>query len=624
MKRQTWSWVILLAAIFLQGTAIAQVRLTDVTTFGADASGSSSGQPDVWDTRPGGNYNNWLQSLPSGVFLNGPSDTNAQPDIILSPGTNVIRIYTESGIDNGNFGINLFFNGSLTPSISAFGPMLTTASQAHSFAADSAFPTWGASPATSPPIQAAGTLTFVSGNQLITLTDFYWATPSVYGLDQGGTDSLGADGTLDYVGGITLVVSTNPPITTAELNDGLVAYYPFNGNAHDASSNGNDGVVNGAVLTMLTTNLFGADADQAYSFNGGQQDIFVPDSASLEFTNRLTMSAWVNFSAGGTYNPRIISKFDVNGFELFTWGTSSQRQVGFLTYADAAILTSAQYINAGEWSYIVATYDGTNKNLYINGVLDTSAAASCIFNNSGNLTIGENSGNGLDNYAGLIDNVRIYNRALSPTEVAQLYALESEGEPSLSLLKISLNLTLYKQNTSRDNGATTITASPKTLKYATKDILKVLASDKFAQGYWPSNSFPKSAQLATDGKNFLVVKGTNILADVSDIMSLDFGNKEITSGTQDDVTGLAHKSEKKLQILNVTFDDSQVTGGNQLKFYLQGFLSETVSDTAPANGIYVETITGSMTDGTGEGSSTNVDFVCKGSATITGKTKLNF
>jgi len=277
---------------------------------------------------------------------------------------------------------------------------------------------------------------------------------------------------------------------------------------------------------MLTTNLFGADANQAYSFNGGQQDIFVPDSASLEFTNRLTMAAWVNFNAGGNYNPRIISKFNINGFELFTWGTSSQRQVGFYTYADAAILTSTQYINAGEWSYIVATYDGTNKNLYINGVLDSSVATSCVFNNSGNLIIGENSENGLDNYAGLIDNVRIYNRALSPTEVAQLYALESEGESALSFLNVSINLTLHKQNTSRDNGATTITASPKILKYSTKDILKVLASDKFAQGYWPSNSFPKSARLATDGKGFLVVKGTNVLADVSDIMSLDSATRK--------------------------------------------------------------------------------------------------
>jgi hypothetical protein len=562
MKRQTWSWVILLTATFLQGIAIAQVHLTDVITFGADASGSSNGQPDVWDTRPGGNYNNWLQALPGGVFLNGPSDTNARPDIVLSPGTNVIRLYAEGGIDNGNFGINLFFNGSLTPSISAFGPMLTTASQAHSFVANDAFSTWGAISASSPPVQAAGTLAFVSGNQLITLTDFYWAAPSVYNLDQSGTDSLGADGTLDRIGGITLVVSTNPPITAAELTDGLVAYYPFNGNAQDGSGKGNDGIVNGAALTTLTTNLFGAD-NQAYSFNGGQQDIFVPDSAALEFTNRLTMAAWVNFSAGGTYNPRVISKFDVNGFELFTWGTSSQRQIGFYTYADAAILTSTQYINAGEWSY-------------------------------------------------------------TPTEVAQLYAFESEGESALSFLNVSINLTLYKQNTSRDNGATTITASPKTLKYSTKDILKALASDKFAQGYWPSNSFPKSARLATDGKGFLVIEGTNILADVSDIMSLDFGNKEITSGTQDDVTGLAHKSEKKLQILNITFDDSQVAGGNQLKFYLRGFLSETITDTALVNGTYTETITGSMTAGTGEGSSTNVDFLCKGSATITGKTKLNF
>ncbi len=211
------------------------------------------------------------------------------------------------------------------------------------------------------------------------------------------------------------------PTNVTSLDQGLVANYPFDDNANDASGNHNDGVVYGATLT---TNIFGA-ANTAYAFNGDQEYILAADSPSLEITNRLTVCTWINFGAGGTDNPRIISKTLVNGFELFTWGASNQRQIGFLTYADATILTSVQYINAGDWAYITATFDGTNKNLYVNGILDASVAASCVFTNSGQLTIGQNANNGQDNYVGLIDNVRIYNRALSPSEVSRLYAVES-------------------------------------------------------------------------------------------------------------------------------------------------------------------------------------------------------
>jgi len=204
------SLVIPAASILSLATASAQVNLTDMVAFGADATGSFAGQPDVTDTRPNGNFINWIQNGASGgAFLNGPTDTAAQPNISLSLGVHSFRILSAPGIDNPNFGINLFFNGSQYPSISAFGPMLTSAQQPHIFAADGAAVT----PQAFPPngnLPGAGTLSFVSGNELVTLTDFYWATPSVYGLDLTGQFSTGADGQLDYVGGITLNVTAVP------------------------------------------------------------------------------------------------------------------------------------------------------------------------------------------------------------------------------------------------------------------------------------------------------------------------------------------------------------------------------------------------------------------------------
>lgn len=193
--------------VFPLANASGQLQLTDITIFSADAAGNFTG-PDAWDTRPANSFDVWIQGGASGgPFLNGPTDAAAQPNISLSLGTNSFRLFGEPGADFSRFGINLFFNGAITPSISAYGLMLT-AQVPHTFAANGAPVTIG-----TPSIQhlpGAGSLSFVSGGELITLTDFYWSTPSVYSLDLVGTTSTGTSGLMDYVGGITLSVTEVP------------------------------------------------------------------------------------------------------------------------------------------------------------------------------------------------------------------------------------------------------------------------------------------------------------------------------------------------------------------------------------------------------------------------------
>jgi hypothetical protein len=130
---------LLAAALSLSlASASAQVSLTDVVVFGASSTGNWFGQPDVFVTRSNSNLHVWIQSgALGGPFLNGPSNNLAQPNISLSSGLNAFRLLADPGADNGYFGVNLFFNGSSTPSISAYGPMLT-APGSHSFSADSA------------------------------------------------------------------------------------------------------------------------------------------------------------------------------------------------------------------------------------------------------------------------------------------------------------------------------------------------------------------------------------------------------------------------------------------------------------------------------------------------------
>ena len=73
--------------------------------------------------------------------------------------------------------------------------------------------------------------------------------------------------------------------------DGLVGYWPFNGNANDESGNGNNGTVNGATLTA---DRFGNNG-KAYNFNGSS-NIQVPNSNSLQIGNEMTVSVWYTYS----------------------------------------------------------------------------------------------------------------------------------------------------------------------------------------------------------------------------------------------------------------------------------------------------------------------------------------
>jgi len=90
----------------------------------------------------------------------------------------------------------------------------------------------------------------------------------------------------------------------ADLNDGLVAYYPFNGNARDESGNFNDGAVNGATLTE---DRFG-NKESAYSFDGIANKIAIQDAPLLNFgKTELSIAVWIKTTETGIWK-RIVTK----------------------------------------------------------------------------------------------------------------------------------------------------------------------------------------------------------------------------------------------------------------------------------------------------------------------------
>ncbi len=224
--------------------------------------------------------------------------------------------------------------------------------------------------------------------------------------------------------------STPDTIVVTAISNGLVAYYPFSGNANDASGHGNNGVVTGATLT---TDRLG-EANSAYNFDGIDDTILINASSSLNvgLSDGLTIAVWIN-----THNLSVEQQVvewgenDVLGIH-FSINTPWAGGPGSL-YANLwnnmnevrYIWTGPNILTANIYQHIAVTYDKTTgvASLYLNGVsMATTNFGTYSPNTSGNLHIGAriSQANTILNFIGNMDDLRIYNRVLSETELILL------------------------------------------------------------------------------------------------------------------------------------------------------------------------------------------------------------
>jgi len=226
------------------------------------------------------------------------------------------------------------------------------------------------------------------------------------------------------------VFQKSETFTTSKIPaDGLVAYYPFNGNANDASGNGNHGAVHGATLTE---DRFG-NPNSAYYFDG-QSWIVVKDDQTIKPSNALTISAWIKIDDFSNINDylRIISKHgevtEAGGshgsYQLVT-GRKKERGTCYFTLRTSTkynSTTTKSAVSLNKWHLITATWDGSTAKLYF----DEEIVA--IGNFTGNIKYDNNSLYiGRDGYypqnlfTGCIDEVRIFNKELNAREVIGLF-----------------------------------------------------------------------------------------------------------------------------------------------------------------------------------------------------------
>lgn len=213
--------------------------------------------------------------------------------------------------------------------------------------------------------------------------------------------------------------------------NGLVGYWPFNGNANDESGNGNNGTVNGATLT---SDRFGV-ANKAYNFDGVNDNILVENSNSLN-PSILTLNVWIFANAN---NLAILEKGDItnaskhgyalthNDFWQIQRGLKSSFGNGNCTSpTNSSIWGDFNSVSNSIWAMITVTIDqfGTVKH-YLNGnLLYTGATAPLNSCNDPLSTLrfgGPHWSNDPEWFNGSLDDIGIWNRALTPQEVAALY-----------------------------------------------------------------------------------------------------------------------------------------------------------------------------------------------------------
>jgi hypothetical protein len=221
-----------------------------------------------------------------------------------------------------------------------------------------------------------------------------------------------------------------------KIDSGLVAYYPFNGNAKDASANADNGIVHSANLTFDKYGRIG----KAYSFNGMNSYIEVPNSAIININDAITVSAWIKADASQPINSwrRIIDKS--NSLEQKGWGLSINPNTNFARFefydsnGDDHYIETNFKITDNTWHQLLATYDGHVMKMFADGVIDTESniGTRTITTSSNSLGIGNNNGgNSWNPFKGTIDECIIYNRALTDEEIQTIY---HEGKPAIPLL----------------------------------------------------------------------------------------------------------------------------------------------------------------------------------------------
>jgi hypothetical protein len=238
-------------------------------------------------------------------------------------------------------------------------------------------------------------------------------TVFVRGGTDGVSDAAGNHAAADTSWSFRTAAALPPP----PVPSGLVAAYGFNEGAgsvlNDVSGHANHGSISGATWTA--SGRFGG----ALTFNGTNNLVTVPDAASLDLTNGMTLEAWVYPTALSGYRTVLLKEVPSELAYCLYAHDNAPRPAAYINTGAAADPTVAgtAALPLNTWTHLAVTYDGAQLKLFVGGVqAGTRTASGALAQSANALRIGGNAVWG-EYFQGRIDEVRVYNRALSATEV---------------------------------------------------------------------------------------------------------------------------------------------------------------------------------------------------------------
>jgi hypothetical protein len=245
----------------------------------------------------------------------------------------------------------------------------------------------------------------------------------------------------------SVVREGNVKYSTAVSTKGLVGYWKFDlinssNYTSDYSGKGNDGLLYNFNSDPVVP--IAGKYGNALSFDGSDDYVEVADSSSLDITNTITISAWIN----GTYtgNHHVVRKLNDTSqgvIYLLRVNGSGILQPALNNGTPYTIFNSTNSLQNNTWYHVAFTYDGNNVKIFINGVLDSTTSYTGNIVTSGNvLRIGR--GDPADYFNGTIDNVKIWDRALTAEEI------KTDFDPKQSDYQVVLEYDkIYLQGTDR-------------------------------------------------------------------------------------------------------------------------------------------------------------------------------
>ncbi len=323
-------------------------------------------------------------------------------------------------------------------------------------------------------------------------------------------------------------------------SSGLVGWWPFNGNANDESGSGNNGTVNGATMT---TDRFGV-ANKAYNFDGVDDYIFIPDNPQLNFTTDISYTVWYlanqqGFNSwNGFYTGCVLSKGLSNTNYGYLLWVIYDYDIQDPYFCDNGIMPHASFPSIsgsypiacqpfGVWTNFTVTFSNSLMKFYLNGELiqTVNTSINSIMNSNNNLIFGFLEGGvNEQHFNGLIDDIGIWNRALTECEVADLYNTQLG---SFSNSSVSINPT---SSTIGSNATLTVSTPIQSLQWQSNPgnmgWNNVVNNNNYS-GYNNDTLVVSNVQLSNQNQPFRVLA----CGDTSNIATIQIADTCITNVT---------------------------------------------------------------------------------------------